>query len=261
MTTDTRRPRVSQNDSPAQPPVFFYIAEDSVAHDLAIDAEVPAAIHDNSPTDEEFQQWKSFLDISQTHMIEYIAAEQSRNLDDSNVGNYLARALVTANAAQIVAWVRYAATVTSRINLAGEIEEATHSNKWLDYHTTGVSSPSVVKKYLEDCPQQLSRLVTQATKDLVDGAFENRRDSRAADGIPQKLLALAYTWNMVCDHELDKWFQGKRAYEQYAGKQVRMWASTMRAILDKMVNADAVADAESIDAVMALPGMTEAFSI
>jgi hypothetical protein len=116
------------------------------------------------------------------------------------------------------------------------------SDAFLKYHTTGVSTPSVLKKFIEDLGSDSFAFISATAQAEIIAADEANYDARAADKINKKHIMMAVAYHDATGTMLDDWYQGEKAVGASNAEEYSSYVKLFKAIIAQKKNAVNLAD-------------------
>jgi hypothetical protein len=147
------------------------------------------------------------------HFINLAASYQVKALKSSQISSYFASVEIhnisgTIFEQKFGELVKGIPKVVDDDNLRGLLKD----DKWMDYRLTFASSGGLLKKFIDECPDKFLTVFSENTITAINEYSEKPWDHRLYRAIPEKALAVLYSWQKATNNIPDNFFGPTKAY-------------------------------------------------
>nr|UNI74192.1 MAG: hypothetical protein [brine shrimp yue-like virus 8] len=109
-------------------------------------------------------------------------------------------------------------------------------NRFMQYHTSVCSTPTLAKRVIEDLKDLASSFFTDSDVRYIADAYLHFWDMDKANLIPQRAIAITMAYLRASKSEPEKWYQGEKAADTMGGAFMREYKETFELILERSAN-------------------------
>jgi len=179
-------------------------------------------------------------------MFQLVGCLQVKPLKQSNLKGYHASSGNLPTFSGELEALRYISSLTPPVTANDEFVGLRTSKKFLAYHSTATSTPSLLLEAHNSMPSFLADLITEEAVEAAEAAKANFASLDAASRIPTFAIAVAWLWFEATgqDRGGDKWYQGKKAVDEMAAHTLIKVRAAMKLYIkaQKVVGDDATAE-------------------
>lgn len=193
--------------------------------------------------------YQCFRDLPKVkgYMIDLVRAQQSKPLTISNLKNYFsAKSMLKVNARFILTIIQAASSVFPIIKGVALLDDLVEDSVWMDYRLSASSTPTLVKKFLDETVALSAGIFDQQDIDLVTVALADLEDLDASRAIPRNMIIATHSYLRAMGSLPEDWYQGERAVQEGSSIYANAWFYASRKFKELGVSKTAIESATTI---------------
>jgi len=181
------------------------------------------------------------------YMIDLVRAQQSKPLSISNLKNYFsAKSMLKVNARFILTIIQAASSVFPIIKGEAFLDDLVEDSVWMGYRLSASSTPTLVKKFLDETLALSAGVFDQADIHLLDVALADLEDLDASRAIPRNMIIATHSYLRAMGSLPEDWYQGERAIQEGSTIYANAWFFASRKFKELGVSKTAIESAATI---------------